>query len=98
MADAFFLPTAIVACATVRDADGLALSSRNRGLHPLERQRAPQLYRALSSAPTADVASRRLREAGFEVDYVEDREGRRLGAVRLGAVRLIDNVPLEARP
>ena len=31
---------------------------------------------------------------GSEVDYVEDREGRRLGAVRLGATRLIDNVPL----
>jgi pantoate--beta-alanine ligase len=98
MADAFFLPTAIVGCPTVREADGLALSSRNRGLPPLERQRASQFYRALSSAPTADVARRQLREAGFDVDYVEDREGRRLGAVRLGAVRLIDNVPLEGRP
>ena len=33
-----------------------------------------------------------LRECGFAVDYVDDVEGRRLGAVRLGGVRLIDNV------
>jgi pantothenate synthetase len=38
-----------------------------------------------------------LRAAGFDVDYVEDREGRRLAAVRLGGVRLIDNVPLDNR-
>ena len=31
---------------------------------------------------------------GFIVDYVDDRDGRRLGAVRLGDVRLIDNVKL----
>jgi pantothenate synthetase len=29
------------------------------------------------------------------VDYVDDREGRRLGAVRLGGIRLIDNVAIE---
>jgi pantothenate synthetase len=34
---------------------------------------------------------------GFSVDYVEDREARRLAAVRLGDVRLIDNVPLGDR-
>ena len=35
-----------------------------------------------------------LRREGFIVDYVDDHEGRRLGAVRLGEVRLIDNVTL----
>ncbi len=97
MAEAFFLPTAIVACATVREADGLALSSRNRRLLPADRSRAPCFYRALSSARTADEACRDLRAEGFDVDYVEDRGGRRLGAVRLGGVRLIDNVPLGGR-
>lgn len=97
MADAFFLPTVIVACATVREADGLAVSSRNRRLLPPDRRKASQFHRALSSAPTAEAAGRDLRAAGFVVDYVEDRDGRRLGAVRLGDVRLIDNVPLEGR-
>ena len=50
------------------------------------------------SAATAEVAATELRGAGFLVDYVEDRDGRRLGAVRLGGVRLIDNVSLEGRP
>jgi pantoate--beta-alanine ligase len=97
MAEAFFLPTIIVACATVRDADGLALSSRNSRLLPADRQKASQFYRALCSAPTPDEACRDLEASGFVVDYVEDRDGRRLGAVRLGEVRLIDNVPLGGR-
>ena len=97
MVDAFFIPTAIVACPTVREADGLALSSRNRRLPQPDREKAPQFYRVLSSAPTAGAACRELREAGFAVDYVEDRAGRRLGAVRLGDVRLIDNVSLGGR-
>jgi pantoate--beta-alanine ligase len=97
MARAFFLPTRIVACPTVREADGLALSSRNRRLRPSDRQTAAQFYRALSSAASADVASHELERAGFAVDYVEDRDARRMGAVRLGDVRLIDNVSLEER-
>jgi pantoate--beta-alanine ligase len=96
LVDAFFLPTEIVACATVREADGLALSSRNRRLLPADRARAPRFHAVLSSAATAEAASRELQASGFVVDYVEDRDGRRLGAVRLGGVRLIDNVPFGA--
>jgi len=39
-------------------------------------------------------ARAQLAAAGFAVDYIEDRDGRRFGAVRLGLTRLIDNVPL----
>jgi pantoate--beta-alanine ligase len=98
MADAFFLRTTIVGCPTLREADGLALSSRNRRLTPADREKAPRFHRALSSAATASTARTQLVEDGFGVDYVEDRDGRRLGAVRLGDVRLIDNVPLAGAP
>jgi pantoate--beta-alanine ligase len=46
-----------------------------------------------TSATAADAVPA-LRAAGFEVDYVADHEGVRLGAVRLEGVRLIDNVRL----
>lgn len=94
MANAFFLPTAIIACPTIRESDGLALSSRNRRLLASDREKASQFYRTLAGASTADQACRALRAAGFVIDYVEDHDGRRLGAVRLGDVRLIDNLPL----
>jgi len=92
MAEAFFVPTAIVPCPTVREADGLALSSRNSRLAASDRKRASALYRILSTARSAADAARELRAVGFIVDYVEDRAGRRLAAVRLDGVRLIDNV------
>jgi pantoate--beta-alanine ligase len=44
------LPTAVVACPTVREPDGLALSSRNVRLSPTERGAAPVLYRSLAAA------------------------------------------------
>jgi pantoate--beta-alanine ligase len=95
MAEAFFLPVEVVACPTVRDADGLALSSRNARLGPEARSRAAAFPHALASAADAGQARRRLAEAGFEVDYVVDTDGRRFGAVRIDGVRLIDNLPLE---
>jgi pantoate--beta-alanine ligase len=98
MVDAFFLPTAIVACPTVRDDDGLALSSRNARLRTSDREQAATLYRVLTSAATAEDAVTELTGAGFAVDYVAERDGRRLAAVRLGAVRLIDNVALRSAP
>ena len=98
MADAFFLPTTIVACPTVRESTGLALSSRNARLTAPDRERAATLHRVLTSAATSDDAIDQLTNAGFAVDYVNDRNGRRLAAVRLHGVRLIDNVPLPGAP
>jgi pantoate--beta-alanine ligase len=94
MVEAFLLPVDIVACRTVRDADGLALSSRNRRLSPAARASAEAFPRVLRVAPNAEAAVAALRGKGFEVDYVEDRDGVRLGAVRVEGVRLIDNVRL----
>ena len=80
---------------TVRDADGLALSSRNALLTPEERQLALALPRALQ---TGDPARARDLLDGLDVDYVAIADFERkvlAGAVRIGSTRLIDNVPLE---
>jgi pantoate--beta-alanine ligase len=92
MCRAFFLRTAIVPCPTVREPDGLAMSSRNARLSAAERALAPKFHAILSAAGSADGAETALAAAGFAVDYVADREGHRFGAVRLGTTRLIDNV------
>ena len=85
---------------TVRDADGLALSSRNALLSPEERARGLTLPRALHAGASADdpVATALAALDGLEVDYVAvaDFDPPVLAAaVRVGATRLIDNVPLE---
>jgi pantoate--beta-alanine ligase len=94
MVDAFLLPVEIVACPTVREPDGLAMSSRNRRLSELGRQHAAEFPKALRTARDAAAAAAYLRVRGFEVDYVEDCGGVRVGAVRVDGVRLIDNVRL----
>lgn len=94
MVEALLLPVEVVGCPTVRDADGLALSSRNVRLSAAARTRAALLPAILADAPSSEEARQRLLEAGFEVDYVAEAWGRRLAAVVLDGVRLIDNLPL----
>ncbi|MEE9219406.1 MAG: pantoate--beta-alanine ligase [Acidobacteriota bacterium] len=78
------LPVRIVAAPTVREADGLAVSSRNRFLSPQQRARAPVLYRALQRAAQlrarGERSSARLRQAmrkplqeiaDLEIDYAD---------------------------
>jgi pantoate--beta-alanine ligase len=92
MVDTFFMDCTIVPCPIVREADGLAMSSRNVRLSPAERAHAPAFAKALREAKSATEAREMLASNGFEVDYVEDIGSRRYGAVTLGPVRLIDNV------
>ena len=113
----FNLPIDIVAGDTLREADGLAMSSRNAYLGASERIQAVQLQHELAAIVAAiragerdaealcAVASRRLKMAGWRVDYVALRDAATLqaptpastrlvvlGAAWLGSTRLIDNL------
>jgi len=84
------LPVEIVGCETIREADGLAMSSRNVRLTPEGRQMAPVLHAAISAA-AEDIragqsdrmaireAAQTMRAAGFErVEYIELRDAETL--------------------
>jgi pantoate--beta-alanine ligase len=97
------LKVKIVGVATVREKDGLALSSRNVYLSPQQRAAAPALYRILKASaeriaagePIAKVTSEgqlALEEAGFAVDYFEARHTETLGRIEAladGPIRLL---------
>lgn len=115
--------TAIVPCPTVREPDGLAMSSRNVYLTTAQRRAAPILYQALRAGETAILKGSkdagRIRrtmlmklaeEPLVQVEYMSvcdpdslapltQINGRvvLLGAIRLGPVRLIDNLLVKAK-
>jgi len=77
MAREFNLPVEIVAGETVREPDGLAMSSRNSYLSATERAEAPRLYHSLqdvaSGRTTTEKAIQNLAAAGWQPDYLEVR-------------------------
>ncbi len=113
------LPVEVVAGETVREPDGLAMSSRNTYLSVAERAEAPRLNAELAAITAAirsgntdfeamgTRAMRALGQAGWKPDYVSVRrqsdlanavagDGKLvvLGAAKLGATRLIDNLEI----
>ncbi|MEZ5650852.1 MAG: pantoate--beta-alanine ligase [Burkholderiaceae bacterium] len=97
----FALPIRIVACETVRAADGLALSSRNGYLSKRERAEAPRLYRSLLRVAEAVRHGERrfatleadaidaLTGAGWMPDYVSVRNADDLGPPTEATRRLV---------
>ena len=89
------LPIEILGAPILREADGLAMSSRNAYLKPRERAIAGKMNVILRGAKDVEQATRALLEAGFDsVDYVAIRDGRILAAARIGGTRLIDNMAI----
>lgn len=94
-------PIAIEAVPTVREADGLAMSSRNRYLSAEQRKRAPLLYQILCQAAggvrgqqraCAELeaqAIQRLEQAGFTPDYVSIRDAATLQPIEPGNTRAV---------
>ena len=97
------IATEIIGAPTLREADGLAMSSRNVYLSKAGRAAAPALHRALNEAArkigageaieaALARASAELTEAGFVVDYVEARHAKTLARIagrRDGPIRLL---------
>jgi pantoate--beta-alanine ligase len=97
------LAVEIVAAPTVREKDGLAMSSRNAYLSPEERAAAPKLYRVLlacagriaeggSISPVLDKGRTEIKNAGFDLDYFEARHAdtlEKIASIRDGPLRLL---------
>ena len=89
MAKDLNLPTRVIGVPTIRDDDGMALSSRNRYLSKQERNLATAIYKSLAQAAekirhginpqtATRAASRSLTTLGFKVDYVSARNAETL--------------------
>ncbi len=97
------LPVKIVGARTVREKDGLALSSRNAYLSAEDRKRAPELHRVLAESAKAIKAGepveavlvrgrKRIAQAGFAIDYLEARHAETLAPIasaKEGPIRLL---------
>jgi pantoate--beta-alanine ligase len=85
MASDLDLDVKVIGCATIREPDGLAMSSRNRYLAPRDRETALTLYREMTAAAARirggtpietalEPARAAITAAGFALDYLEVRE------------------------
>lgn len=94
------LPVEVLAGATIREPDGLAMSSRNRYLSPQDRQTAAVIPQVTGDVAAAIRAGRdpihacagglqRLTQAGFAVDYLEARDAATLAVPGDGATRAL---------
>jgi len=101
------IPVEIISHPTIRDSDGLALSSRNQRLSPADRKSALVIHKALGATSREEMHQILASEPGFKLDYAEiiDEESfeiatsdtlmkRGIIAGWVNGVRLIDNTPM----
>lgn len=94
MAKGLFLSTEVIGLPTVREASGLAMSSRNLRLSDEGKAKASLIYKTITQKISVAQASEILTNNGFVVNYLEDIADRRYVAASLEGVRLIDNVEI----
>ncbi|HAT7073040.1 TPA: pantoate--beta-alanine ligase [Legionella pneumophila] len=91
MVKALFMDIEIKSCPTVREKSGLACSSRNNRLTPSQREIADEFAKIFHQNKSSAMISKELEALGITVEYIEEFQGRRFAAVKIGDIRLIDN-------
>lgn len=92
MVSAFFMDIEIIPCPTVREPSGLPYSSRNNRLSNEQRQIASQFAHIFHQMTVPiDQLINKINDLGVEVEYLEEHDGRRFVAIKIGDIRLIDN-------
>lgn len=94
MVQAMFFNIDIIGCPTIRNADGLPLSSRNKRLSIAGLRDAARFSRLLASNQDNETIKGILIKDGFLVQYIGEIDSRRFGAVVIEGVRIIDNVDI----
>jgi pantoate--beta-alanine ligase len=91
MAKAFFMDVDIKVCPTIREASGLAFSSRNNRLNAEGKKQAEQFARIFHADKSGEDLHKALNDAAIDVEYLEMFQDRCYVAVTIGGIRLIDN-------
>ncbi len=96
MAEDLFLKTNIVACETIRENSGLPYSSRNKLLSKDEHLLAEQVSKMIQQVNSQTILSikQKLLKLGIKMDYLEIKDNRVFSAIKINAIRLIDNFSL----
>ena len=91
MVRAFFMDVEVIGCPIIREASGLALSSRNNRLSFDEKDKAHQFASIFHQKKNISETQKAIESIGVEVEYIEEYDNRRFIAVKIGDIRLIDN-------
>lgn len=94
MVKAFLMNIIIKCCPTIREASGLAYSSRNNRLDNNQRMLANQFAQIFHQNKSCESIAQELNATGIHVEYVQEYNNRRFAAVSIDEIRLIDNYSL----